>query len=214
MQPRYAGLIDAPSGALLMLSADRYIVAFLTMCTPDTFASWGVNYPNYLSEPFPLAGMGPETYPKFTWRGPLRRFIPTPPELLTDRLWHTSALATKKAYALFEMVLVISNARALLHSGVLMQESVHLTKRAQAEQYRAEGFPETDRLRYPYVLQYAGVLGVPMKEAALEILFKAQLDDEVLARTEATRLKFFGKLKTATLDTIAALMTEFRGEMG
>ena len=214
MQPRYAALIDTPTGALLMLSADRPVIAFLVKNIPDTYASWGVNYPHYLNEAFPPSGMGPETYPQFTWAPRRRRFEPTAPEVLTDRVLHTAALATKKAYAVYEINLSLSNARNLVWCGVLMQETVNLTKRAQAERYKADGYPDSDLLRYPYVLQYAGAIGVPMKDAALEIIFQAQLDDEVLARSEALRLKYMAKLKLARLDNLDALITEFRSEIG
>lgn len=212
MPPHFAALLDVTSGALLTLSLERPIIAWLVNNTEDVWPSWGVNYPNYLRA-FPLANVDPLTFPEWTWVPHARIFTQTPAERLTDRLRHASALAVRKSLALYDMIQAVSTARNMLNTGVLLQETVHLTKRAQAEAYKADGFPDTDRLRYPYVLQYAGALGIPMKDAALEIIFRAQLDDELLARTEATRMKFFGLLKRAGLHEIDALMVEFRAEI-
>src|SRR4249919_1295319 len=196
MRPtHFAALLDETSGALLTLSLERPIIAWLTTNMADCWPSWGVNYPNYVNG-FPLGDADPLTFPQWTWIAHARKFELTPEALLTDRVRHASALAVRKSYALYELTNAISTARNLLWTGVLMQETVHLTKKAQALAYQADGFPEEDRLRYPYVLQYAAAIGVPMKEAALEIIFRAQLDDEVLARTEAIRMKYFGRLKT------------------
>ena len=208
----FSALLDNTSGALLTLSRERPIISWLVNNQPDCWPSWGVNRPNYVAR-FALADADPLTFPEWTWVGHKRQFERTPEVLLTDRVRHASALAVRKSYALYELINAISTARNLLWSGVLLQETVHLTKKAQALQYKADGFPEEDRLRYPYVLQYAAAIGVPMKEAALEIIFRAQLDDEVLARTEAIRMKYFGRLKTAELRDIDALMVEFRSEI-
>ena len=208
----YSALLDETSGALLTLSLERPIIAWLVSNQPDCWPSWGVNRPHY-ERSFPLAAADPLTFPEWTWIAHKRQFERTPPALLTDRVRYASALAVRKSYALYEFINSISTARNLLWTGVLMQETVHLTKKAQALQYKADGFPEGDRLRYPYVLQYAAAIGIPMKDAALEIIFRAQLDDEVLARTEAIRMKYFGLLKAAELNTIDALMVEFRSEI-
>jgi hypothetical protein len=209
MPLRYAALIDAPSGALLTLSVEQPIIVFLVKNTPDVRSYWEVNSPNYLRS-FPQASIPQDRFPEWTWDWPTRLFVPTAKELLTDRLRATSALAIKKSYALYEMINTLATARNQIGTGVLMQESVYLTKKAQAQQYQADGFPEEDLLRYPYVLQYAEIADLPMRDAALEILFKASLHDEAMAKTEALRLKFFGRLKTAEFNTIDALMTEFR----
>ena len=208
--PHFAALIDTPSNALLMLSLRLPVIAFLVKTTADVRPSWGVNYPNYLRA-FPLADADPLIYPQWMWNGRERLFELLPKALLTDRVRHTSALAVRKAYALFEMIQAVSTARNLLWSGVLMQDAVNLTKRAQAQAYADAGYPEADPLRYPYVLQYAEVANLPMKAAAHEILFKAQLDDELLAKTEGVRLKYLDLLKSAQIDTIDAIMEGFRG---
>ena len=209
--PHYAALIDTPSGALLMLSMRLPIIAFLVQNTPDVSPSWGVNYPHYLRS-FPLADADPLSYPQWTWNGATRLFTPTAASLLSDRVRRISALAVRKAYALFEITQAISTARNLLWSGVLLQETVNLTKRMQAQKFKDNGYPDDDLLRYPYVLQYAEVAGLPPKAAALEILFKAEMDDEILARSEGIRLRYLDRLKSAQLDTIDAIMREFRGE--
>jgi hypothetical protein len=208
--PLYAALIDVPSGALLTLSLEPPIIAFLVKNTADVRPYWSVNYPNYMQS-FALGNANPAVLPEWTWSALTRTFVPTPKALLSDRLRAASALAVKKSYALYEMMQSLAIARNSLATGVLLQESVYLTKKAQALRYQADGYPEEDLLRYPYVLQYAEIADLPMRDAALEILFKSSLDDEVLAKTEALRLKFFGRLKTVELDGIDAMMVEFRG---
>jgi hypothetical protein len=210
MPPYFAALLDVSSGALLTLSKEQPIIAFLVKNTPDVMPVWGVDYPNYLKS-FPLANADPLRLPEWTWNITKRLFEATPKALLTDRLRHASALAVKKNYALFEIILSLSVARNLLTTGVLLQESVYLTKRQQAAQYQADGYPEDNVQRYPYVLQYAELADLSMRKAAHEILFKAQLEDEELCKSEALRLKYFGLLKTAKLDTIDAIMLRFRG---
>jgi hypothetical protein len=211
----YAGLIDTHTGALLLLSPEPPIIAFLYKAMPATRPEWSVNFPNYLAEPVPLAGMtAPATAPHWTWHRVGRRFEPTAKTLLGQRLLWAAALARKKADALSELNAIIGNARNLLWSGVLLQETVNLTKRWQALAFRAAGYPEHDLLGYPYVLQYAEVTGLPMKTAADEILFRAELDDEILAKTEAIRLKYLDRLRTADYDaTVDALMVAFRTEI-
>jgi hypothetical protein len=187
------------------------VIAFLAKSEPDVQPFWSVQQPNYAHE-FPLADAPFQTWPEWSWVPYKRQFEPTAPELVTDELRAKSALCVKKCFALWEMITSISTARALLFTGVLLQESVHLTKKAQAQAFRDAGYPQ-GRLHYPYVLQYADAVGTTMRQAADEILLKAQLDDEVLARTEAIRLKYFDLVKTAQLDTIAAIVKDFRVEM-
>ncbi len=210
--PSFAALIDAPTGALLTLSLHVPIIAFLAKSETDVHPLWGVNFPNY-ARSFPLAWADPATFPSSTWVGPKRLFEPTPLSLISDRVRAASATAVKKSYALYEMMTRISMARHLLSTGIILQETVYLTKRAQALRYQTDGYPEGDLLRYPYVLQAAEVMGVTPRVAADEILFKAQLDDEILAKTEAVRLKYFSALKTAKLNEIDELITNFRSEI-
>jgi hypothetical protein len=204
VQRSYAALIDLHTWALLTLSEERPIIAFLHKATTDTRAFWGVGYPN---------GATPANYPQWTWNLPRWQFEPTPRALLSERLLRASALAVKKAYAVREIIAAVSAARYLLWNGALLQETVNIGRRLQAQKFKDDGYPDDDLLRYPYVLQYADTAELPMKTAALEILFKAELDDEILAKTEGVRLKYFNLLKTAEIDTIDAIMVSFRSEM-
>ena len=206
----YSALIDFTSGALLTFGQHTSIIAFLAKSAMGR-ACYSVNFPKYLNS-FPLLEVGFQEYPEWTWNRQDRVFSPTPKELITDRVRATSSLAVRKSNVLFEIIQGISTARNQLCSGVLMQETVNVIKRQQAQKFKDEGFPEDDMLRYPYVLQYAEIAELPLKTAALEILFKSQLDDEILAKTEGLRLRYFDLVKNAELDTIESVLTRFRGE--
>ena len=205
----YSALVDAATSALLVLSSYPYVVSYLAK-SPSLEAEefHGVNWPHY-REKFPIKEGGYLSYPGWTWDAHTRRFSPTPEELITPELKQRSLLAVKKCSALWEMVYELSVSRYAMWRGPILQETVYLTKRQQALAYREEH----DILRYPYVLQYAELAGLTPRAAADEILFKGRLDDELLARTEFLRLKYFNQLRdAATVEEIEPILRTFRRE--
>jgi hypothetical protein len=172
----------------------------------------GVNWPNYRRQ-FPLINKNPRIYPEWTWDWETRLFSPTPKELLTAELRQRSALAVKKCRALWEISYELSVARYPVWSGLLMQETVYIAKKTQAQRYKDLGCPETDAVSYPYVLQYADFSGLTMRAAADEILFKARLDEDLLSKSEFLRLKYFNLVKDAmTTSEIDPILKRFRTE--
>ncbi len=205
----FSALIDASTSVLLTLSLRIPIIAFLAKTMTEVERIDNVNYPNYLTK-FPLEHADPYTYPEWTWNPKLRQFVPTPKGVLTDRLHWYSALAIKKSHALFEIIHSITTARSAVWSGLIMQENIYMAKRIQAQRYKDKKYPK-DELSYPYVLQYAELSGLTMRDAADEILFKAKLDDNVLSHTEYMRMKYFNMVKDAQdMDEVEVLIHDFR----
>ena len=107
----------------------------------------------------------------------------------------------------------VSRGRYPVSTGVLFQETVYLTKKAQASAFKEAGYPEDDILEYPYIIQYADFANIPLKQAADDILFKARLDDELLAKTELIRLKYFNAIRSArTVEEVAPIYEAFTRE--
>ncbi len=196
-------LLDIGTKAVLTISQRQSAMVFLRECTIDTALSNGVNTPRYThswihKEPFFLARLRPEFYPEWTWDVQSRSFRKTLPELVTPALRARSRLATVKVRTISQMMSQVSMTRQHFQSGVDFQETVYLTKKAQAQQFVQNGYDESDILNIPYVLQYADLKGLSLRQAAEDILFRAKLDDELLARTELLRLTYFEKVKQAT----------------
>lgn len=210
----YSALIDASTSALLALSTHAYVVSFLAKSQPlEAEQAHGVNWPNYYKS-FPLEKADYRTYPNWTWDQNTRLFSPTAENLVTSDLRQRSDLAVRKSAVLREIIYELSVTRYTVWKGPLMQEAIYLTKKMEAEKFRDAGYPEDKILSYPYVLQYADFAGFTMREAADEILFKARLDDEFLAKTELLRLRYFNSIRNAaTSDDITRVLTEFRREI-
>jgi hypothetical protein len=161
---------------------------------PDTDHAVSVNYPNYMRNIDEIVN-SPPRWPEHMWNKQDRLFEPTPAALLTNELRQRSLLAHKKGYVLSEIVRGISDARAQVMTGVVLQETVYLTKKSEAQRYKDAGYP----LLVPtYVRQYADLSGLTPREAADEILFKAHLSDEYLLQSEFFRLKYFNLVKRVT----------------
>jgi hypothetical protein len=209
MSVSYSALIDEGSAALLSLTDQPFVVTLLAKSpTLEARVAHGVNWPNYGLN-FSLEDMRP--YCGWAWDWEKRRFSPTPRRAVTPELRQRSDLAIRKCEALREIVFELTVARYPVWRGVLMQEHVYAKKREQAQAFKLAGCPEDQALFYPYVLQYADLVGMPLAEAAEEILFKAQLDDEYLAKTELLRLKYFNLMKDATkVEEIEPIMKSFR----
>jgi hypothetical protein len=207
----YSALIDASTFALLALSQYPYIVSFLAKSRPlEAEQVHGVNWPNYRTN-FTLADEHPRAYPSWSWDMDRRRFEPT--ANVTDELRARSILAVVKCRTLAEMTYELSVARYPIWRGLLLQEQVYAAKKQQAQAYRDAGYPD-DVLAYPYVLQYAEFSGLPLRAAADEILFKAQLDDDALLKTEALRLRYFKLVADAAkAEELVALLRGFREDI-
>src|SRR5215471_21275788 len=207
MTAYYSALIHESSSAVLTITDQPFIVTLLAK-SPEAMPAWAVNWPHYGIN-FSLADMRP--YHRWAWDREKRRFNPTPEPAMTSELKLRSELAIKKADGLREIIYELSIARYPIWRGVLMQEYVYAKKREQAQAFITAGCPDDQAMFYPYVLQYADLIGMPLQTAAEEILFKASLDDEYLAKTELLRLRYFNEIKKATkVEEIEPIVENFR----
>lgn len=210
--PSFFLLTDVATDAVLALSQHLGSIAFLHQSTPDTsFILWA-GRPNY-PHTFPLASVAPEDYPLWSYTRD-RMIVPTRPDVLTDRIKSLSRLAVAKENAVSGMVRDINAARLRRSGGLLFQEQIYLKKQLEAERFMASDYDESTMLDYPYILQYADFAGITPRAAADEIVLKAKMNDDEMAKTEFLRLKFFQKLKNVTTpDEIPGVLEEFRREL-
>lgn len=188
------------------------MVTLLAKSPMEMEAVYYCNYPNYPKN-FPFALNVPTSYPLWRWDDKDRVFT-RGVEVNELNLREKGNLARAKCYVLGEMGKTISRCRYGVWREILLQETVYMTKKLQAQAFKDKKYPQKDLLRYPYVLQYAEVSGLKPKAAADEILFKAQLDDELLCKTETLRLRYFGQVRDATTsEAVKKAFDEFRLEV-
>jgi hypothetical protein len=206
--PPYSALVDTATLTLLALSRYPYVVSILAKGqTLEAEEAHGVNWPNYRRS-FTIID-DPKNYPDWTWDQRTRKFSPAVP---SPALKERSALAVSKCQAIWEIVYELSAVRYQVWTGLILQESVYRAKREQAQKFLDDKCP-TERLPdYPHVLYYSEWAQLEPDEAAQEILFKAKLDDDLLAKTEIVRLKFFDLVRKATARDLPGIMEDFRRE--
>lgn len=209
--PPYTLLTDLATGAVLAVSYHPAAISFLKQTMPDTEYVPNANYPKYAFS-FPLVVMPPEQYHLWAWTRS-RELVPIRPDVITDRLKERSALAVAKRNVLNRVINDINAARSR-RLGIVLQDHIYLLKSHEAQRFKANNYDESDILSYPYVLQYADVAGISMRDAADDIIFKAKMSNDELARTEFLRLKFFGKIRDAqTPAELPAISEEFTREL-
>jgi len=208
----YYVLLDSSTSILLTIGSNHSSIAFLNECMPDTIAKSAVEYPNYtgfFSRLF-LARIKPKDYPKWTWDNKNRKFIKTNKNLISRSILDKSRVAESKRDIISKIMIHLTNARNKVGIGVAFQETVYLTKKMQAQEFKNFGYAEDLIMDFPYVLQYADYAKLSLKQAADDILFKAKLDEGLLAKTELLRLTYFNKVKKATdPDQLPAVYEEF-----
>ena len=87
-------LLDFSSKAILAIDRFPGVIAFLTDCTPHSFAVFNINIPNYLNES-PLKDTSPEQYPEWVF-DPASRVVKKNPSPNVDMLRDKSKLAMHK----------------------------------------------------------------------------------------------------------------------
>src|SRR5215510_3087448 len=201
----FSALIDDQTQTLLNLSPRVPMIVWLARDCGLGEHLFDVQTPNYMQE-FPLARASYDTYPNWTWNTTHRRFTPAmkPPK---TELRQRSLLAVKKGHAFCEFSRIIATARYNQASGLLLQEEVYAAKLQEARDWRAA--PKGD---YPFIKQYAELAGLSVNVAAQEILLKAKMATDELAKTEYFRLKYMRRLRQASLAEIDPLRVAFREE--
>jgi hypothetical protein len=204
-------LVDSSTRAVLASSGYVGAIAFLNDATMDTLHVPTATYPHYISGlPF-TAQDGSLAH--WTWNGKSRKFTSTRADVLTNDLVEKSRLVMHKLRAILQIINSLSLARSSLKTGIDLQETVYMTKKIQAQHFKDSGYDENIILECPYVLQYADITGLPLRVATDDILLKAKLDDDLLAKTELLRLVYFGKIRKASRpEEIPTILEEFNRE--
>jgi len=178
-------------------------IVFLQEVFPDTGYVSAADEPHYRKprlfsrKRLPIDGLPPESLPLWRWDKPSRRIVRSPEHIVTPAIREKAVLAQAKARAIERIMLHLSIARYSLRTGVELQEIVYVNKRTQAEKFRDSGYDESSLLEYPHVLNYADFAGISLREAADTIILKAKLDDQLLAKTELLRLRYFKNVADA-----------------
>lgn len=210
--PPQSALLDTATHSVLALSPRIAGVVLLHECTPDTTHATLVHYPNYTQSCF-LNGIPPEQNPEWCWNRHTRYFERTQPRLVTDDLRAQARLATAKLDVYAKIVDGINVARYKVRTGCDFQELIYLQKRTQAQRLKDSGCDPDIALQCPLVLQYAEYTGDSLQQAVDDILFKSKMDDEVLAKTELLRLRYFNRIKAAkSADELQSTYGEFLAE--
>ena len=205
-------LLDFSSKAILAIDRFPGVIAFLTDCTPHSFAVFNINIPNYLNES-PLKDTSPEQYPEWVF-DPASRVVKKNPSPNVDMLRDKSKLAMHKGATILPIMRNIIIARYDSSYGIASQDTIYLSKKLQAILFRDCGYDETRTMEIPYVVQYADYAGIPLKQAADDIVFKAALTDQRLSQTELMRMTYFNKVKKATTEEdLSSILKYFLGEM-
>ncbi len=205
MHTMYVGIIDTSTKVVLTVTTNRAVGNFLAECTPDTALIPNINqvkmFPHFLSSFFlrihPLfrAQSTGDDYVRWTWAGDTSPFAQTAKGVISDSVRAKAGLVTAKRDAIEYVMQGVSHARKFHASGVLFQEEINLNKKYQAQRFKDAGYDDGRLMEFPYVVHYADVSDISLKQAADEILFKSQLSDARLANTELIRWRYFAMIK-------------------
>lgn len=190
----HSALVDSSTFAVLAVSSHVSAIVFVNECMQDTVHIPYAQFPNY-RESLPIAACAAEEFPEWTWEAKTRTFIPTRPSVVTDALRARARLAGAKLGTISIIINELSIARYKVRTGVDFQETTYLTKKLEAQRFKDSGYDENRAIEFPYVLQYADFAGLSLKDAADKILLAAKFDDQLLAKTELLRLRYFNKVK-------------------
>ena len=208
----YSILVDSTTLAVLTASYHAPAVVFVSECTMDTAYVSAANVPHADKTLF-LIKADPEEYPQWTWNYKERAFFETSAETLTDELRALSRLVTAKMKTVSYMIYRINYRRHKVRTGLDFQESIYLTKQMQAQRLKDSDYDERLITESPYVVQYADAIGIPLEQAADEILLQSKLDHEFLAKTEKVRMQYFTAVKRAkTPQELESILAAFKRE--
>ncbi len=205
-------LIDNRTDSVLCINTNSEAMIFLRECIPDTYCVFFVNrpYKKILSlRNFFRANEKQEHFPDWQWHGRGKVFLKKTHSGDVDMdLIMRSRIACAKERTISRIMRMLSIARLDVVAGVILQDKIYLEKQRQAEAFRNSEYDERYILNYPYVLQYADIVGITLKQSADNILLRAKLDDAVLMKTESVRLVYFDRVKQAKSDEDLQIILE------
>lgn len=207
--PAYSILTDIATNTVLAVSSFAPVIVFLNECTRDTAHKPRANYPNY-QDGFFLSEIRAEKYPEWSWVQKDRTFIPTRPDVITDSIRKRSRLAVAKGNLILSIMRGLNMTRSKSNTGVIFQEMIYSAKLLEVKEFKAAGYDESRALEFPYLLQYADLMNIPLRDAADEITLKARISTDEMVKTEFLRLKFFKKIKDVEkIEHLVPIQEEF-----
>lgn len=206
----YGALCDEETGAVLVLHSFVAPLVFLAECIPQTVHVPAVQYPNYQESLF-LTSVAPVDLPQWKFNFHTRLFEKnTSAKDLSD----VSRLALSKQQAITTVFIAVTQSRRPLSVGVDWQETVYMEKRMQAQKFKDSGFSTAVLEQCPFVEQYAQFAVISPQVAAEDILLKAQLDEQVLLKSELLRLTYSQRIKNAATPVeVETIMDSFAREV-
>jgi hypothetical protein len=205
-------LIDSATKVLLAISENPHTIVFASESMLDTIPVHAVENPTYLQGDF-LKEMQEGLLPAWTWTRNGRQFIKTPQHVRTGAALQKSLVAMAKVQTIGRVMEHISRIRYRVMRGVDYQDVVHLIKLQQAEAFRATGYDEKRLIEFPYVVHYADLKEITLKQAADDIIIKAKLDADYLMNTESIRMKYFNIIKKEeNVDVLSTIVSDFLRE--
>jgi hypothetical protein len=218
VQQRHNILIDAPTGAVLAVSRVVSSLVFLRECMENTTVIVAADSPKYRNSIFRewvflFLVLRSKPFAKWSWDNSKREFFETKKELLDDRLVARAILAEEKRKAIEKIMANLNSARNTLMNGLIFQETVYMEKRNQAKAFQDMGYDENRMLEFPYVVQYADFAGITLRQAADDILLQSKFDEDVLAKTDLLRMKYYKRVKEAeSINQLPAILEDFTRE--
>jgi hypothetical protein len=204
----YYAVIDTSNDTLATIGTHVQSVAFIAETMMEGFFVPAIGGSE---EVVSIARSDPRTFPEWTWLYGERTFKKTNPSVVTNELRDRAVLLAKKRDAVAKVNSSIFFMRSKIHRGIPLQERVYMDKENEARMLQESNFDESLVTKAPYVAQYAELYEIPLKQAAETILLKAQLDRDLLVKTERTRLSLLKKIREATTaQEIDATLASFR----
>ncbi len=203
-----SAVIDTSNNTLLAIGSYIPALFFLNEAMLDTEYVPGIVLTNDVHL---IIKSGPRSCPEWSWDRSRWTFKKTNPCIIEEWMRERAVLAAKKVETISRAIYRINNLRRKVGTGLLFQEMIYAEKEKQAQSLKDANFDEQFKTAAPYVVQYADYSGVPLRQAAEEILLQARLDHELLAKTEKVRLEIFKKIRLAnTAEELEQIIKTFR----
>lgn len=190
---KFVIIMDTSNETLVAIGHQKPAVSFVSDAMMDTRCIMDVSFDSMDA----INLSRPRSFPEWTWDVNKCIFKKTNPAIITDDMRERAVLATKKIEAVAHVMRKIGKLRRKVETGFPFQNVIYEQKERQAQLLVDTGFSGQSIARAPYVTQYADICGIPVRQAATEILFQAKLNLEHLKNTERIRLIMLKKIRSA-----------------
>ncbi|MEY4747752.1 MAG: hypothetical protein RLZZ416_801 [Candidatus Parcubacteria bacterium] len=203
----YGAVIDSSDATLICIGTNRAGLLFLNESLLDTRYLPRISSTD---ETLRIFSADPSSYPEWSWDHARKTFKKTNPAIISDTMRERAVLSEKKARAVDVIRFHVNLMRSKISTGLWFQETIYAEKVRQARSVLGGGDDMHQLASAPYVAQYAEHSGVPLRQAAEEIIFQNQLDHDFLSKTEKIRLAFYKSIRQArSSDEIETCLKKF-----